>query len=59
MFLVLLPGFEQRTETDEKKVDWDFAQNELYLKKNILEKQQMEERERKMRQEAQAVLLQK
>ena len=49
MFLVLLPGFEQRTETDEKKVDWDFAQNELYLKKNILEKQQMEERERKMR----------
>lgn len=52
MFLLLLPGGETREEKDERKIDWDFAQNELYLKKNELEKQQMEEKERRMREEA-------
>ena len=59
MFLVLLPGTASREDTEEKKVDWDYAQTELYLKKNILEKQQMEEKEKKMREEAEAILLEK
>ena len=27
MFLVLIPGTEPREETEQKKVDWDYAQN--------------------------------
>lgn len=56
MFLLLLPGTDSREPIEQKKVDWDFAQNELYLKKNELEKQMMEERERKMKEEAEAIL---
>jgi hypothetical protein len=41
MFLVLIPNNEPREDTEAKKVDWDYAQNELYLKKGLLEKQQM------------------
>ena len=33
MFLAIIPDTEPREEVDERKVDWDFAQNELYLKK--------------------------
>jgi hypothetical protein len=33
MFLVLLPNTPPREEVEEHKLDWDFAQNELYLKK--------------------------
>lgn len=44
MFLLLLPGTDPREPIEEKKVDWDYAQNELYLKKNELERQMMEER---------------
>ena len=59
MFLVLLPGYPVREEVEEKKIDWEFAQNELYLKKSQLEKQAMEEREKKMREDAEAMLLEK
>lgn len=35
MFLILLPGTKSREEgVEEMQIDWDFAQNELYLKKN-------------------------
>lgn len=44
MFLVLLPGYPAREEVDEKKIDWEYAQNELYLKKSQIEKQIQEER---------------
>lgn len=44
MFLVMIPDTKAREQTDEKKVNWDFAQNELYLKKGQIEKEQMEER---------------
>jgi hypothetical protein len=33
IFLLLLPGTPPREETEEQAIDWDFAQNELYLKK--------------------------
>ncbi len=59
MFLVLLPGHPSREEVDEKKIDWQYAQNELYLKKSQIEKQIQEEREKKMREEAEAILLEK
>lgn len=39
IFLVVLPGSEPREEVDEAVVDWDFAQNELYLKKETAEKE--------------------
>lgn len=50
MFVMMVPGGEVREGSEEKQqIDWDFAQNELYLKKNEIEKQVMEERERKLR----------
>jgi len=33
IFLILIPGALPREEIDEKNIDWDYAQNELYLKK--------------------------
>jgi hypothetical protein len=33
IFLIVLPETEPREEIDEKSIDWDYAQNELYLKK--------------------------
>lgn len=33
MFIVVIPNTEVREPIEEKKIDWDFAQNELYLKK--------------------------
>jgi len=37
MFLLFLPGTPTRTEeSDESKLTWDFAQNELYLKKEVI-----------------------
>ena len=33
MFVVVIPGGESRTDRDISEIDWDFAQNELYLKK--------------------------
>jgi hypothetical protein len=38
MFIAMLPSTEPRQEIDERTIDWDFAQNELYLKKETLEK---------------------
>ncbi len=49
IFLVLLPGTQPRDEIDEKSINWDWGQNELYLKKELVEKQQMEEREKKIK----------
>lgn len=43
MFLVLIPSTTPREEVEEKKIDWDYAQNELYLKKSEIERQKMEE----------------
>jgi hypothetical protein len=42
MFLVILPGIESRDSIDEKQIDWEYAQNELFLKKELLEKEQNE-----------------
>jgi hypothetical protein len=36
IFLLLLPGSAAREEFEEHVIDWDFAQNELYLKKESL-----------------------
>ncbi len=36
IFLLLLPGNNPREEIDDAAIDWDFAQNELYLKKESL-----------------------
>ena len=33
MFVVQIPEGAMRDETDVKNIDWDFAQNELYLRK--------------------------
>ena len=33
MFLVVIPDTKPRDNVDENKIDWEFAQNELYLKK--------------------------
>ena len=59
IFLVLLPGTAPREAVEEKEISWDSAQNELYLKKELLEKQQMEERERKIKEESEEVLRRK
>lgn len=48
----MIPSTEPREEIDEKEIGWDSAQNELYLKKEQVEKQQMEERERKIKEES-------
>lgn len=37
MFVVLIPGTNARNpDLDEKTIDWDYAQNELYLRKEIV-----------------------
>jgi pSer/pThr/pTyr-binding forkhead associated (FHA) protein len=59
IFLLLLPGTLPRAEIDEKAVDWDFAQNELYLKKESIEREINEEKERKLKEETAAVLREK
>lgn len=59
MFLLLLPETESRDPVEQKKIDWDFAQNELYLKKEIIEREQNEEKERKIKEETEAILHQK
>lgn len=59
IFLVLLPGTPPREEIDEKTINWDSAQNELYLKKELVEKQQMEEREKKIKEESEEMLKRK
>ena len=33
MFVVMLPGSDPREEIEEKAIDWEFAQKELYLKR--------------------------
>jgi len=40
-------------------IDWDFAQNELYLKKESLERELVEEKERKLKEETDLMLKQK
>lgn len=55
----MLPGTPPREEIDEKMIDWDFAQNELYLKKESLEKELNEEKERKLKEETDFILKQK
>jgi hypothetical protein len=59
IFLIMIPGNSPREEVDEKSINWDFAQNELYLKKELVEKQQMEERERKIKEESEEILKKK
>jgi hypothetical protein len=49
IFLVILPQTKPREEVEEGAINWDFGQNELYLKKELAEKQQMEEREKKIK----------
>jgi hypothetical protein len=44
IFLVILPQAKPREEVEEGAINWDFGQNELYLKKDLAEKQQMDER---------------
>lgn len=59
MFIVVIPGEEPREEIEESKIDWDYAQNELYLKKELIEREQNEERERKIKEEAELLLKKK
>lgn len=55
MFLFVSPGGTSRSEElTEAQLNWDFAQNELYLKKEVIEKQQAEEKERRVKEEAEA-----
>lgn len=52
MFVVLVPGTEMRNpDVDVNILDWEYAQNELYLRKELIEKEQMEEVERKRKKE--------
>ena len=51
MFIVVIPDTQSRQEWEEPKLDWDFAQNQLYLKKETIEKEALEEKERKIKQE--------
>ena len=44
MFVVVIADTKPREEIDEAKLDWDFAQNELYLKKQTIEKGLIEEK---------------
>ena len=44
MFVVQIPGGEKRDDIDVKTIDWDYAQNQLYLRKEMIEKEQMEEK---------------
>jgi hypothetical protein len=59
IFLILIPGALPREEIDEKNIDWDYAQNELYLKKESIEREINEEKERKLKEETDAILKQK
>lgn len=59
MFVVQIPGGERREDIDVKGIDWDYAQNELYLRKEMIEKEQMEEKERKIKEQTEAILLKK
>ena len=52
IFLLLLPDEEPREKMEEKGVTWDFAQKELYLKQEEIERHQQEEKEKKLKQEA-------
>ena len=36
MFVVIIPGTDPREEIDEKTIDWEYAQNELYLRKELI-----------------------
>lgn len=59
MFVVVIPGHDPREEIEESKIDWDYAQNELYLKKELIEREQNEERERKIKEDAELKLKKK
>ena len=59
LFLVLIPETKPRDDVDEKTIDWDYAQNELYLKKESLEREQNEEKERKIKEETMAIVKEK
>ena len=60
MFIVSLPGRKPREEgMEEKTIDWEYTQNELYLKKEIMEREAVEERERKIKEQTQAILRKK
>lgn len=59
IFLIMIPFTAAREEVEEKEISWDSAQNELYLKKELVEKQQMEERERKIKEESEEMLKRK
>ena len=65
MFIVIIPdtkprmGMNEELPVEEKNVDWEFAQNELYLKKEKIEQKQIEERERKIKEETEAMLKKK
>ena len=43
-FIVIIPDSEPREQIEEQKVDWEYAQNEIYLTKEQIEKEQNEER---------------
>ena len=49
--MVIIPGTESRDAIDESLVDWEYAQNELYLKKENIEKEALEEVEKKIKEE--------
>ena len=49
MFVVVIPGTDPREEIQQIKIDWDYAQNQLYLKKELIEREQNQERERKIK----------
>lgn len=54
-----MPDTKPRQEIDEKIIDWDFAQNELYLKKESQQKEANELKEKKLREETDLILQQK
>lgn len=56
---MILPTTKPREEVEEGAISWDFGQNELYLKKELAEKQQMEEREKKIKEESEEHLRKK
>ena len=39
MFLVILPDTPMRDGVESSQIDWDFAQNELYLRKESAERE--------------------
>ncbi len=40
-------------------IDWEFAQKELFLKMELIEREQAEEKEKKMKEEAEMIVKEK